>query len=129
MIEERAKRFGSLQAAKSARAAIPCAGPQGARAEGERGGRPGGPRPGGARSAGPRTGGFGGPRREGGFAPAAPHRWALAVHRAKAALPARDDRERRPFVRRDEGAPARPRNEFARPMGAGRWRAQALHAA
>jgi hypothetical protein len=55
-----------------------------------------------------REGGFA-PRREGGFAP---------PRRTGGFAGGRDDRERRPFVRRDEGAAApsdRPRNEFARP--------------
>ena len=54
-----------------------------------------------------REGGFA--RREGGFAP---------PRRTGGFAGGRDDRERRPFVRRDEGAAApsdRPRNEFARP--------------
>ena len=73
--------------------------PMGARAEGERSGRPGGPRPGGPRPSSPRPGGFQRPR-PGGFG-----------------APRTDDRERRPFTRRDEGAaaPGKPRNEFARP--------------
>ncbi len=45
-----------------------------------------------------RSGGFSAPRRDGGFAPRP------------------DDRERRPFQRRDDApGPSRPRNEFARP--------------
>jgi 23S rRNA pseudouridine2605 synthase len=80
-----------------------------------------------------RTGGFGGPRREGGFAPRreggfAPRReGGFAPRREGGFTPqrrsaggfaagGRDDRERRPFTRTDESAaPSQPRNEFARP--------------
>ena len=112
MIEERAARFGAEGGAARS-SSYPVRRPAGARAEGDRGGRPGGPRP----------GGFGGPRREGGFTPQRRTGSFGGPRREGGGAPSRDDRERRPFVRRDDSAPQRPaaegserpRNEFARP--------------
>ncbi len=102
MIEAERAREATAGPAQERR---PFSRPQESRASGGPGARAAGPRkpPFGDRAQGGfspqrRTGGFAGPRREGGFAPRP------------------DDRERRPFQRRDDGdAPMRPRNEFARP--------------
>lgn len=140
MIEERSAKFGAA-GGEDRKSSYPVRRPAGARAEGERGGRPGGPRtggfsgsrPGGPRPGSPRPGGFGGsrlvsfggdrsaggpPRREGGFGP--PRRTGSFGGPREGGFGARPgDRERRPFVRREEGsasgASERPRNEFARP--------------
>ena len=127
MQEERAARFAADGGAERAGqpANFPVRRPAGAR-DAQRGGRPGGfgggrpdgsPRPGGFR--GDRPGGP--PRREGGFAPSRRSAGGFGAPRENGFGGSGADRERRPFVRRDndaprgEGASEQARGEFARP--------------
>ena len=104
MIEERSARQ-LTEGGVDRKSSYPVRRPAGARSESDRGGRPGAQR----------SSGFGGPRREGGFAPPRRSSSFGGPKREGASAGGRDERERRPFVRREEGASSRARNEFARP--------------
>ncbi len=121
MIEERAARFAEQGGEPERRGNFPVRRPA---AAGDRPARTGGfvPRQGG--SSGPRREGGFAPRREGGFAPqrrstgfGGPRREGGFAPREGGFAGGRDDRERRPFQRRDDAAApaARTGNEFARP--------------
>ena len=111
---ERAARGPSSREGRPERTgSYPVRKPAGARAAGERGGRPGGARPSGAKPFGARPSGA----KSFGSRPAGPRSGA----EGRSNYPPRSaegppDRERRPFTRRDAGAaPGGERNQFARP--------------